>query len=67
MIRLTEDRAFIEGFNDVTSINEAKITFIYQHFNLDIEGKGLTVAAFSKHEMIIKGKLMTLSFHYQSE
>lgn len=65
MIRLTQDRAFIEGFKDVTSINEAKIMFIYDKFNLEIKGKDLSIAAFNKHEMIIHGKLMSLSFHYE--
>lgn len=65
MIRLTENRAFIEGFKDVTSINEAKITFIYEKFNLEIKGKDLSIVEFNKHEMIIHGQLMTLSFQYE--
>lgn len=64
MIRLSEDRAFIDGYQDVTSISEAKISFIYDKYNLLIEGKGLTVIAFSKHEMIIHGQMLTLSFQY---
>lgn len=67
MIRLMENRAFIEGFNDVTTVNDAKISFIFEQYNLDIEGKELTILAFNKHEMIIRGKLLHLSFIYHNE
>lgn len=65
MIRLAEDRGFIEGFKDVTSINEGKIIFIYDQYDLEIKGEDLSITAFNKHEMIIKGKILMVSFAYR--
>ncbi|NBK98127.1 MAG: hypothetical protein EOM50_08915 [Erysipelotrichia bacterium] len=66
MIRLAENRAYIEGFLDVTSINDTVIVFVYETYDLKVNGEKLTIHAFNKQEMIIFGKMLTLSFHYRT-
>lgn len=67
MIRLVEERLFIDGYLDVVSINEDTIIFAYKGYELEIQGNLLKVVSYSKSEMIIHGLLRSILFHYDKE
>lgn len=65
MIKLTDDRLFIDGFNDILTIQNEELVFLYTKYDIKIEGEALQVISFSKSEMIIKGKITGVMFIYK--
>ena len=59
-----EDRAYLEGFKDVILIEDEKIILMYKEYKLQLEGKKLRIAAFSKSELILFGVIDRITFHY---
>lgn len=59
-----EDRAYLEGFKDVIMIEDEKIILLYKEYKLELEGRKLRVAAFSKSELILFGVIDRISFNY---
>lgn len=64
MIKMNEDRIFIEDFNDVVTISQDKVDLLFASYHLIIEGKKLQVAAFSRNEMILFGQILSVVFSY---
>lgn len=64
MIKMNEERIFIEDFSDVVTISQDKVELLFKTYHLIIEGKKLQVAAFSKTEMILFGQISSVVFSY---
>jgi len=61
-----ENRAYLDGFNDVLSIEKEKITLLYTMYELIIEGEELRISAFTKSELILFGKINSVLFLYKN-
>lgn len=61
-----EDRAHLDGFKDVLSIEKDKITLLYTKYELIIEGEELQINAFTKSELILFGKINAVLFVYRN-
>lgn len=66
MIRLMENRMYIDSFNDVMEINDHSICFLYPTYKLQVKGKDLKVTAFTRQEMILFGTFLSLEFIYDN-
>lgn len=67
MIKLTNDRLFIDDFLDVLTIQQEEVIFLYKEYSIKVKGEALQVISFSKSEMIIKGKLLGVMFLYHND
>lgn len=67
MIRLVENRLFIDGYLDVASIKDDTVTFLFKDYKLTIHGIHLKIVSYSKNEMIIHGLLKQITFDYHEE
>lgn len=61
-----EDRIFVEDFQDVIEISKECISLLFKQYELILKGEELQVVAFSKSEMILYGKILSVNFEYRN-
>ena len=62
MITISENRASIERFDSLLTVNETQMIFLLPERRLTIQGEHLRVALFTKEEIWIEGMIRQVKF-----
>lgn len=66
MITYNEEGLFIERYSDIISVKKHELIIQCKKYRLTIHGVDLLISAMTRDEIMIKGRIETVKFTYES-